>query len=142
MRAPAEPARPGKFRAPTARMVGVARRNADRATSWWSSRRHRPPTMHTPERLILPGRAAIWSSPRRPLPVGQGGDAGVGVPGGGEVEGDPTTRGLGFGRTCSSTDGRDRFFAVVGLTQADRHTDGPAGARLRRAGAPAGDVLG
>src|SRR5258708_9568902 len=91
MRAPAEPARPGNFRAPTARMTGAARRNVKLATSSRSSPRLRPPTIHTPERLSPPGRAAIWSSPRRPLLVGQGVDEGAEEPVVGEVEEVPTT---------------------------------------------------
>src|SRR5258708_13470295 len=125
MRAPAEPARPGNFRAPTARMTGAARRNVKLATSSRSSPRLRPPTIHTPERLSPPGRAAIWSSPRRPLLVGQGGDAGGGVPGVGEIEGGPTTAfsvsgGLAAGNGVlvakPSPHGRHRFFAALRLT--------------------------
>ena len=106
-----------------ARLIGVARRNARRATSSWSSPRRRLTAIHALERLIPPGRAAIRSSPRRPLPVGQGGDAGVGVPGGGEIEDGPATAVWGSWTAAQRT-------VVTGSSQssaspqADRHADG------------------
>src|SRR5258707_14420532 len=105
-------------------MTGVERRTGRRATSSWSSPRHRPPTIHTPERLIPPSRAAIWSSPRRPLPVGQGGDAGIGVPGGGEIEDGPTTAVSGSGGLAAQRTVVTGSSQSSASPQADRHTDG------------------
>ena len=60
---PSGPARSGIFRAPAARMTGVASRNANRAASSLDRPRVRPPTMVTPERLMPGSRARICAEP-------------------------------------------------------------------------------